>query len=117
MIFAFIEDGALDVLADVQAARDRYVPVDVESGVVEFYDDSGAPLRATFPHRTEKKLFGVHLGSDPGPYELIPGADAAVTPIEAQLSEVVVLTPNPWFGSMEEVRAHLAARRGDQPGR
>ena len=111
MLFAFIEDGTLEVLADQAEARTRFEPIDVESGVVAFYDDQGRPLAPVFPHRSERRFLGFRIDSDPGPYELELSADKTVTPFETTLAEAAAMTPNAWFASLDAVRAHLAAQR------
>ena len=111
MLFAFIEDGTLEVVADLAEALRRFEPIDVESGVVAFYDDWGRPLSAVFPHRSERRFLGLRLDSDPGPYELQLNADATATPIGAVLAETAALTPNRWFSSLDDARAFLAARQ------
>lgn len=116
MLFAFIEDGTLEVLADRAEALSRFEPVDVESGTVVFYDDRGRPLTPVFPHRSERRFLGFRLDSDPGPYEFEPSTDATATPLETALVEAAAMTPNAWFSTLDDVRAHLSARRASDTG-
>ena len=116
MLFALIEDGTLEVLADQAEALRRFEPIDVESGVVTFYDHRGRPLTAVFPHRSERRFLGFRIDDDPGPYELEPSVDATGAWLESALAEVAAMTPNPWFTTLEAVQAHLSARpSGDEP--
>ncbi len=41
MIFAFVEDGNLEIVADAAEARRKYEGVDVENEVVRFFDEQG----------------------------------------------------------------------------
>jgi hypothetical protein len=112
MILAFIEDGTLEVLADLDEARRHFDPADVESGVVAFYDGRGHPLHARFPHRSERRVLGFRVDADLGPFELVPGAPGATSaaaPVGDAIASASAMTPNRWFASLEEVRAHFAA--------
>lgn len=51
MLFVFVEDGTLEVVADLDEARRRYEPIDVESRVFIFYDERGRPLEPVI-HRS-----------------------------------------------------------------
>ena len=110
MIFAYNEDGTLEVVADVSEAHGRFESSDVESGAVRLFDSSGKPLQARFPTRTEKRFLGMRVSSDPGPYELTPATYLDETLDEA-LGPTVVLMPNRWFPSLDAVHAHLAQAR------
>jgi len=109
MLFAFIEDGTLEVITDLAEARRRFEPIDVDSGVVAFYDDRGRPLTAVFRHRSERRLFGFRVDSDPGPYELELNLDTTAEPLETALIELAAMTPNPWFATIDDAKAYLAA--------
>ena len=110
MLFAFIEDGTLEVLADRADALSRFEPIDVESGVVLFYDELGRPLTAVFPHRSERRFLGLRIDSDPGPYELESSAEVPVIPLDTALDEAAAMSPNAWFSTLDDVRAYLRAR-------
>lgn len=110
MIFAYNEDGTLEVVADVAEARGRFESSDVESGAVRLFDSTGKPLEAHFPKRTEKRFFGLRVSSDPGPYELAPATDDGET-LDQALGPTVVLMPNRWFPDLDAVHAHLTQAR------
>lgn len=107
MLFAYNDDGRLEVVADVSDARRRFESSDVESGAVRLFDERGRPLTPRFPHRTERKFLGIRISDDPGPFELNPAPDGAESLREA-FGPTVVLMPNPWFPDLEAIRAHLA---------
>jgi hypothetical protein len=111
MLFAFIEDGTLEVIADLAEARRRFEPIDVESAVVAFYDERGRPLTAVFPNRSERRFLGLRVSPDPGPYELELNRDTTAEPIETALLEVAALTPNPWFSTLDDAKAYLTTSR------
>ena len=106
MLFAYIEDGRLEVVTDVAEARRQFAGPDVEAGVVRLFDEAGNPLAAQFPHRTERKVLGIRVSSDPGPFELVP-AGAADEKLADAFGPTVVLMPNPWFKDLDALRAHL----------
>ena len=58
MIFAFTEDGVLEILESAAQACTRYEGVDVDAGAVQFYDADGRPLVARFsaPNRSGRLL-------------------------------------------------------------
>lgn len=39
MIFVFLDDGILDVIANLEEAQRNYEGIDVESGVFQFFDE------------------------------------------------------------------------------
>ena len=56
----------------------RNNPVDLQvagSAGDHLFDEAGKPLTPYFPNRTEKKILGLRVSSDPGPYELAPATD------------------------------------------
>lgn len=107
MLFVYNDDGRLEAIADEAEARRSFEPADVDAGVIRFFDDAGKPLTARFPNRREKKILGVVVSSDPGPFELEPSStDDDETLLEA-LGPTVVLMKNPWFDTVDAVRRHL----------
>ena len=109
MLFAYNEDGRLEVVADVAEARRQFESSDVESGAVRLYDESGKPLSARFPHKSERKILGIRVSEDRGPFELVP-SDEADESLQDALGPTVVVMPNPWFADADAVRAHLTRR-------
>jgi hypothetical protein len=120
-VFAFLEDGTLRLFETTTAAALEYEGIDVESGVVKFYDRSGTYLQPVFssPNRTGK-IFGLFSWVQSGVYALSPNTDAGEDPFAVALLEVSVLEPNPWFSTLEELKSTLAAEgvevewRGDR---
>ncbi len=110
MIFVFIEDGTLDVVADIEEARRQYEGVDVESGVFTFYDDRGTYLRPDF---VVPNKYGSFLGliewSESGIFDLVVDPDADGDPLWLSLYETEAVNPNPWFDSLKEVKDYLQA--------
>ena len=107
MLFAYNDDGRLEVIGDEEEARRSFAASDVEAGVIRFFDSGGAPLTARFPQRSRKRFLGMSISSDPGPFELAPSTDGGETLLDA-LGPTIVLMKNEWFADMDAVRAHLA---------
>ena len=108
MIFAFLENGFLEIKRDLSEVRRDFEAVDVENLVVEFYDDEGRELEPVFtmPNR-RRKFLGFLLSLEQGEFELRPTQDPTWDPVEVMLAQTVALEPNPFFNSLEEVRKHL----------
>jgi hypothetical protein len=111
MVFAFVEDGTLVVHATAADAIRQYEGIDVESGVVRFYDESGVYLepRFTTPNRSGKWLRLVRW-VESGAYQLVPNPSADTDSITLALHETSILQPNPWFATLDELKAALASR-------
>jgi hypothetical protein len=108
MIFAFVEDGSLEIKRDLSEVRRDFEAVDVEDLVVEFYDDKGHPLEPVFTRPNRRRSFlGFFVSLEQGEFELRPTQDPAWDPIEIMLDEAVTLEANPFFKSLDEVRAYL----------
>jgi hypothetical protein len=110
MIFAYNEDGTLQVVADVAEARQHFESYDVESGAVRFFNAEGKPLEPQFPQRSERRFLGVRISSDPGPYDFVSAAGGET--LAQSLGPTVVLMPNSWFATVDAVHAHLATTPG-----
>ena len=108
MLFAYIDDGRLEVLEDVTEARREYASGDIESGTIRLFDGAGNPLTAVFPARSERKFLGMVISSDPGPFELVPSVEPEAEKLVDAFGPSVVLMPNRWFTDVAAVRAHLA---------
>jgi hypothetical protein len=111
MVFAFLEDGTLQVHAATADAIREYEGIDVESGVVRFYDEAGTYLapRFTTPNRTGKTL-GILPWVVSGSYELVPDPAAREDSFALALHETSLLQPNPWFATLDALKTALAAR-------
>ena len=114
MIFAFLEDGTLQILETEAEAQREFEGIDVESGTVRFYDESGVYLepRFTVPNR-RGKTFGLLSWVESGAYELVPNPNAQQDSFALALYETAVLQPNRWFASLDELKLALAARGVD----
>jgi hypothetical protein len=44
VIFAFVEDGSVEIKRDLAEVRRDFEAIDVENFVVAFYDENGTPL-------------------------------------------------------------------------
>ena len=102
MVFAFLEDGTLEVHAAATDAFREYEGIDVESGVY-------LEPRFTTPNRSGKWL-GLIQWVHSGTYELVPNPSAEADTFALALYETSVLEPNPWFDSLDALKATLAAR-------
>lgn len=107
MLFAYNEDGTLEVVADLDEARRKFDSEDVESGAIRLFDDAGRSLGPVFPHRSERRLLGIRITEDPGAYDLVIQEDSAVEGLSVVLGEANVLMPNPWFADLEAIRRHI----------
>jgi hypothetical protein len=111
MIFAFVEDGTLEVHEDLAAVQREYEGVDVENEVVRFYDESGTYLEPKFivPNR-RGRLLGMFGWVSSGVFELVANPDALQDSFALALHETVSLSPNRWFESLEHLKSELASK-------
>lgn len=111
MIFVFVDDGTLEIIASPQEARRNYEGIDVERGSFRFFDEHGAPLepRFTQPNRTGR-LLGIISWVESGDFELVPAPASGEDNIFEHLLEVNQLEPNPWFKDLDEVKRFLTSR-------
>jgi len=110
MIFAFIEDGTIDVVENEAAAQSHSEPVDVENGVVIFYSEDGTYLRPRFT-KSNRLLFGLVL--EQGEFDLVPAPDGdpTIDPFDVAVREAIIVNPNPYFQSTEDIRRYVETRR------
>jgi hypothetical protein len=113
MLFAYIDDGRLEVLEDIAAARREYASDDIESGTIRLFDDAGNPLTAVFQARSARKFLGMVISDDRGPFDLVPSAQPDAEKLVDAFAPSVVLMPNRWFKDVDAVRAHLATAASD----
>jgi hypothetical protein len=111
MIFAFEEEGTLEILADADDARRDYEGIDVEAGVVNFYDERGTPLEARFsvPNRRGRFL-GLFPWAESGVFDLVPAPASTGDSFALALFETVTLNPNRWFATMDQLKDTLRER-------
>jgi hypothetical protein len=110
VIFAFGEDGMVSIHADDAEAQREWEPIDVESRAVVFYDEHGTYLKPEFTTPNKHGMFG---GLVQGKYDLArcEPAPPEIDPISVALDEAAGVEPNPYFDSLDAIRAHLRARR------
>ena len=113
-IFAFREDGVIQILESIDAVKRSCDGRDWDAGVWAFYDFSGCPLEPVFvrPNRYYTFLWLIHW-SRPGDFKLEKVCPQGRDAIETALCESHALLPNPVFGSFPEVCAHLESRGHD----
>jgi hypothetical protein len=107
LVLAFVEDGSLRLYTNAEAAISEWPGPDAESQVAVFYDRRGTYLQPTFtkPNRPSR-LFGLVPGVW-GTYQLTPNPSAREDPFSLALFEHTHLEPNPWFSSVEALKAFL----------
>jgi hypothetical protein len=111
MIFAFVEDGTLEVYETAPLAIRSHEGIDVESGTVRFYDATGVYLEPRFNTPNRKgNLLGLFGWVNSGVYELVANPQAGEDSFALALYETATLAPNPWFSSLEQLKSDLAAR-------
>lgn len=112
MIIAFVEDGTVSVLEDIEAVRRDFEAIDVESETVVFYRDDGTWLEPKFTVPNKRSFFGWIV--TPGKFDLVPNASPPpqIDRFDAALDEAVALNPNSHFDSIEAIRKHVQAQRG-----
>src|SRR5687767_13316562 len=106
MIFAFADDSTLSVYENPADAIRDFEGIDVESGVVRFYNDAGVYLEPRFitPNRTGK-LLGLFGWVVSGSYELVENPSAGEDSFALALLETQTLNPNRWFASLDQVKS------------
>lgn len=109
-VLAFDESGAVEIHADATTAAIAYEGIDVESGVVSFFDADGHGLDAHFitPNEHGSSL-GFLKWVKSGTYTLVLAAEPE-KPIALAFSEAVALEKNEWFETLDALMAHLRSR-------
>jgi hypothetical protein len=106
MLFVLLDDGTLDVVENPEQAYRDYEGIDVESGAFQFYDNIGRRLKVRFTVPNRSELFGFVRTS--GKYVLEPAEETAGGSLELILLQTPLLNPNPWFKSLDEIKAYLS---------
>jgi hypothetical protein len=111
MIFAFNEEGTLDIIENADDARRTYEGIDVEAGMVSFYDEHGIPLAPRFsvPNRRGRFL-GLFPWVESGVFDLVPEPAGTGDSFALALFEAVSLNPNRWYGSISGLKDTLRER-------
>jgi len=107
IVFAFTEDGGLQVFRDKEAAIREYEGIDVESEAVCFYDSAGKFLE---PHFTSPNKHGKILGllnwTQSGSYDLVL-SHASHDLFSLALFETRYMESNEWFESLDAAKRAL----------
>ena len=111
MVFAFIEDGSVQVFGTEAEAVRHFEGIDVESGVVTFYDGNGVFLEPRFvsPNQ-QRRILGPIGWVVSGVYELVPNSQADADTFALALYEAQSLEPNRWFNDLSHLKAELAEK-------
>ncbi len=104
MIFAFAEDGGLEILKDVGEAQGSCEGIDVESGVYLFFDVQGKALKLVFTRPNESGKFLGMTRVQSGEYMLVPDEQADQDSFTLCLREARSLQSNPWFENLDEIK-------------
>ena len=114
MIFVFLDDGTLDVIANLQEAQRNYEGIDVESGIFQFFDERGIYLEPQFtePNKTGRFL-GIFQWVESGQFKLVRQTETDED-INLYLAETSEINPNPYFSNLEEVRHFLQDNQSKQ---
>jgi hypothetical protein len=111
LVFAFLEDGSLQIFGNNTSAQQEFEGVDVESETVLFFDCNGRRLAPRFSSPNQQgAIFKIFRWVSSGIYELVPDLHATGDSVALSLHECKVLEPNPWFQTLEEVSAHFQGR-------
>jgi hypothetical protein len=112
MIFVFLDDSTLDVIANLEEAQRNYEGIDVEEGVYQFFDETGCYLEPQFtePNKTGRFL-GIISWVESGQFVLVSNTETDED-INLYLAETSEINPNPYFSSLEEVYQFLQRNRG-----
>jgi hypothetical protein len=107
VIFCFDETGVLNIYGSLGDAVMAWEGVDVESGVVRFYDGNGVSLMPKFimPNRSGR-IFSWFRWVESGAYELVPN-EKPEDSFALALFEARVLEPNEWVDSIEQLKSDL----------
>ena len=112
MILVFADDQTLTVLPDISAVRVECETVDVEEGTYRFFDELGRTLKPRFtsPVRRSSLLFGIQVVGG-GNFELDVDPEDDGSNFDKSVANAVVIEPNRWFATIEEMAHHVAENR------
>lgn len=108
MIFAFVEDGTLEVHEDLALVQRAYGGVDVENECVHFYSELGLYLQPEFTTPNRKgKVFGLFGWVISDVFKLVPNVEAKHDSFALSLYQTNLLTPNRWFANIKQLKSEL----------
>lgn len=109
MIFAFLEDGGVYTFDGADQAFGEFEGIDVESGIVCFFNEFGCPRRPVFDMSNEYgKRFWIFSWSKSGIYHLEADGNFEIEPLEMLLAEAQYLDESSEYNSLEDVRNSLS---------
>ena len=111
MIIVFADDQTVSVFPDLVSVQGECEAIDVEEGAFRFFDEMGRRLVPRFisPVRRSPSLFGIsQIGGGNFELDLDPEDQ---TSFETSLSQAVVIEPNRWFATLEELGRCVAENR------
>ncbi|HEY9106261.1 MAG TPA: hypothetical protein VIN58_06255 [Roseateles sp.] len=103
LVFAFLEDGTLEVFLSTAAAATAFEGVDVGAGTVTFYDAQARPLEACFTSPNGR--WGTFVS--PGGYELQLATHGDTGAFTGALERTLAMEPNEWFATLDEIKRTL----------
>ena len=110
IIFAFGEDGLLSVFDDLKALQLECEGIDVESGVWDFFNYKGEPIKPNFvtPNIVKKHLFGLISSVESSQNFLFVLEENNSEPnLKSVLETIVGLEDNNHFSNIAEVKCYL----------
>ena len=111
MIFASdTETGELIVFPSEENATSSCEGLDVEAAIWLFWDETGNPLEPQFSIHNKRGWFSATNGI----YSLV-ASETHHAPLIKALEQTVVMEPNDFFKSVEEVRKHLSLHSTPMP--
>ena len=112
MILVFADDQTVTVLPDISAVRVECEAIDVEEETYRFFDELGRTLipRFTSPVRRSSWLFGITTVSG-GDFELDVDPHDDGSNFDKSVANAVVIEPNRWFATIEQMAHYIAENR------
>ena len=110
LIFSIGEDGSLSVFDGISSVRRDCEGIDVESGVWDFFDSTGTPLKPVFhhPNLVKKFLFGFFTSiTSSQKFDLVPDGSAAQPNLLACLVDITSIEKNDHFSDVASIRTYL----------
>nr|WP_295381957.1 hypothetical protein [Pseudoxanthomonas sp.] len=108
MFAAETEECRLFVFASEADAIAQCEGLDVEAALWLFWTTDGTPLEPDFLIPNRRGLFRVANGS----YRLVEASPDHHADLAEALDMLLSMEPNPFFSSLEQVRAHVAGGGG-----
>ncbi len=110
IIFAFGEDGILSVFDNLKALQLECEGIDVESGVWDFFNYKGDPIKPNFitPNIVKKHLFGLVSSVESSQnFSFVSEKNNSEPNLKSVLETIVDLENNKYFSNVAEVKRYL----------